>query len=67
VHGAGYDLGLIMRRLVGAGTPRAFLAGASAHLLLLATAGAAVVGILVVATDIEAAMVVVSFQPQPHH
>ena len=31
-HVAGYDLGLIMRLLVGAGTPRAFLACASAHL-----------------------------------
>jgi transposase len=67
VHVAGYNLGLIMRLLVGAGTPREFLAGASAHLLLLATASGAVAGILVAATDIEAAMVVVSFQPQPHH
>ena len=33
VHVAGYNLGLIMRLLVGAGTPREFLARASAHLL----------------------------------
>ena len=33
VHVAGYNLGLIMRLLVGAGTPRDFLALASAHLL----------------------------------
>src|SRR3954449_9382695 len=32
VHVAGYNLGLIMRLLVGAGTPREFLARASAHL-----------------------------------
>src|ERR671926_1806604 len=32
VHVAGYDLGLVMRLLVGAGTPREFLARASAHL-----------------------------------
>ena len=31
VHVAGYNLGLIMRLLVGAGTPREFLAGASAY------------------------------------
>src|ERR671913_2198448 len=31
VHVAGYNLGLIMRLLVGAGTPREFLARASAH------------------------------------
>ena len=38
VHVAGYNLGLIMRLLVGAGTPREFMAGASAHLMLLTTA-----------------------------
>ena len=31
VHVAGYNLGLIMRFLVGAGTPRELLAGAAAH------------------------------------
>ena len=41
VHVAGYNLGLIMRLLVGAGTPREFLAGGSAHLLLLTTADGA--------------------------
>ena len=45
IHVAAYNLGLIIRLLVGAGTPRAFLAGASAHLLLLATADGAVTGI----------------------
>src|SRR6476661_8026176 len=38
VHVAGYNLGLIMRLLVGAGTPREFLAGASARMLALTTA-----------------------------
>jgi transposase len=66
VHVAGYNLGLIMRLLVGAGTPREFLAGASAHLLLLTTADGAVAAILVVATDTKAAMLVVSVQPDPH-
>jgi hypothetical protein len=65
VHVAGYNLGLIMRLLVGAGTPREFLAGASAHLLLLATADGAALVILTLATDTEAAMLVVSFEPEP--
>jgi transposase len=65
VHVAGYNLGLIMRLLVGAGTPREFLAGASAHLLALATADGAVLVVLLVANGTEAAMVVDSFQPEP--
>ena len=63
VHVAGYNLGLVMRLLVGAGTPREFLARASAHLLALATADGAVLAILVVATDAEATILVVSFEP----
>jgi transposase len=35
VHVAGYNLGLILRLLLGAGTPREFVARASAHLLIL--------------------------------
>ena len=65
VHVAGYNLGLIMRLLVGAGTPREFLAGTSAHLLLLTTADGAALVILTLATDTEAAVLVVSFQPEP--
>jgi transposase len=65
VHVAGYNLGLIMRLLVGAGTPREFLARASAHLLALATADGAATAILVVATGTEAAMLVVSLYPDP--
>jgi transposase len=65
MHVAGYNLGLIMRLLVGAGTPREFLAGTSAHLLLLTTADRAALVILTLATDTEAAMLVVSFEPEP--
>jgi transposase len=65
VHVAGYNLGLVMRLLVGAGTPREFLARASAHLFVLATADGAALAILAVATGTEAAMLVVSFQPEP--
>ncbi len=54
-----------MRLLVGAGTPREFLARASAHLLALATADGAALATLAVFTGTEAAMLVVSFQPEP--
>jgi transposase len=65
VHVAGYNLGLVMRLLVGAGTPREFLARASAHLMLLTAADGAV-AVLVVAIDTQAAMLVVRIQPGPH-
>ena len=65
VHVAGYNLGLIMRLLVGAGTPRRFLAGAAAQLLALATADGAVLVVLTIASDTETAMLVISFRPEP--
>ncbi|HET7659524.1 MAG TPA: transposase [Oryzihumus sp.] len=65
VHVAGYNLGLVMRLLIGAGTPREFLARAAAHLLVLASADGAALVVLVVATGTEAAMLVVSFRPEP--
>jgi transposase len=64
VHVAGYNLGLIMRLLVGAGTPREFLARGSAHLLVL-TAAHTRTAILTVATRREAAMLVVSVETEP--
>ena len=65
VHVAGYNLGLIMRLLVGAGTPREFLARVAAHLLVLTAAEGAAIVILAVATDTEAAMLAVSTEPAP--
>jgi hypothetical protein len=65
VHVAGYNLGLIMRLLVGAGTPREFLARVSAH-LLVPTAADTLTAILIVATRREAAMLVVSVETEPH-
>jgi transposase len=65
VHVAGYNLGLIMRLPVGAGTPREFVAGASAPLLARATVEGAVLVVVVVANGTEAAMLVVSFRPEP--
>jgi transposase len=67
VHVAGYNLGLVMRLLVGAGTPREFLAGASAYLLALVTADGTALVILVLATGTEAAMLAVSIEPEPHN
>ena len=66
VHVAGYNLGLIMRLLVGAGTPREFLVRASAHLLAFAPADDTVLVLLVVNTGTEAAMLAVSFELKPH-
>jgi hypothetical protein len=65
VHIAGYNLGLVMRLLVGAGTPREFLARASAHLLLLATTDEAALVVLSVATSTETAVLAISFEPEP--
>ena len=65
MHVAGYNLGLLLRLLVGAGTPREFVARASAHLLTLMTADGAALILLTVITDTEAAALVVSFEPQP--
>jgi transposase len=63
VHVAGYNLGLIMRLLIGTGTPRELLARASAHLLAVTTADA-FTGMLIVTTGSEAAMLVVSVKPR---
>src|SRR6478672_10252622 len=65
VHVAGYNLGLVMRLLVGTGTPREFMAGASARLLALTTADAAVLVVLTVAAGTETAMLVVALMPEP--
>ena len=66
VHVAGYNLGRLMRLLVGAGTPRELVARAAAHLLMLAAASGAALIVLTVMTETEAAMLVVSLEPEPH-
>jgi transposase len=65
VHVAGYNLGLIMCLLVGAGTPKEFLARTPGCLLLLTTAEGAVSIILVVPIETEVVMLAVSLQPDP--
>ena len=66
IHVAGYNLGLIMRLLVGTGTPREFMAGISAHVMLFATAATSVVGILIAGAGAEAATLVITVEPEPH-
>ena len=65
VHVAGYNLGLIMRLLLGAGTPREFLLQASACLPLLATRNGAMAVVLMVVGGNETAMLAVSFHLHP--
>ena len=56
-----------MRLIVGAGTPREFLARTSANLTLITIAADALTGIVILATGTEAAILVVSFEPDLHH
>lgn len=65
VHVAGYNLGLMMRLLVGAGTPKEFLARTSGYLLLLTTAEGAVSIMLIVPIETKVVMLAVSLQPDP--
>jgi transposase len=66
VHVAGYNLGLIMRLLVGAGTPRELLAGNSVALMMIVDPSADVVtAILLVGAGTEAAMIVITYVPAP--
>ena len=66
VHVAGYNLGLIMRLLIGAGTPKEYLAGISVHLMRLTTDADTLIGILIVTTGTETAMLLVSFEANLH-
>jgi hypothetical protein len=63
VHVAGYNLGLIMRLLVGAGTPREYLAGAVAHLVVLTAVDGVTCVIVSVASGTKTAMLLISFAP----
>lgn len=65
VHVAGYNLGLIMRLLVGAGTPRELLPPVAACLLALTTAEGAAIVILAITTDTEAAILILSTRLPP--
>ena len=65
IHVAGYNLGLIMRLLTGAGTPRGLHARASTYLFALITSDAALLVIVVIAHDHQLAGAVITLQADP--
>ena len=64
VHVAGHNLGILMRLLIGAGTPREAAARARAHLCFVCTAKAAAI-ILVAASGDGFAILVVTVAADP--
>ena len=62
LHVAGYNLGLIMRLLTGAGTPREFRSHVSAHLAAITPTGGLFV-LLIVAADDQTDAVALSIEP----
>jgi len=63
IHVAGYNLGLIMRLLTGAGTPREFQARASARFAAVVTPTDGLLVLLIVAVGNQAAAVALSIEP----
>src|ERR1700737_4928332 len=63
IHVAGYNLGLIMRLLTGAGTPREFQARAFALLLTIVEPNPALIVVLLVAIGDQSAAFAVSIRP----
>ena len=65
IHVAGYNLGLILRLLTGAGTPRELAARASAWLGVVLTPQGGLIAVLLVTIEDQAAVLVVSIQADP--
>jgi hypothetical protein len=65
IHVAGYDLGLIMRLLAGAGTPRQFSAGVFALLFALGEPGGELIIVLLVVAGDQSAALAVSVRSHP--
>jgi transposase len=65
IHVAGYNLGLIMRLLTGAGTPRAFSARQSAWIFVLPTPDGGIIALLCAVLDDQTAICAVSITPDP--
>ena len=65
IHVAGYNLGLIMRLLTGAGTPREFRVRASAWLFAIAAPDGGLIVIMFVATGDQPAAFAVKVTPDP--
>src|SRR5215204_2640369 len=63
IHVAGYNLGLIMRLLTGAGTPREFRAQVSARLAAVNTPTGGLRILLIVEADDQTAAVALSIEP----
>lgn len=65
IHVAGYNLGLIMRLLTGAGTPRELAARASASFCAILTPDGGLTALLLVTVEDQTAVLVVSIQADP--
>jgi transposase len=65
IHVAGYNLGLIMRLLTGAGTPRELLARASLCFAAFPAPNSACLFLLIVAADDQFAILIVSVRADP--
>jgi transposase len=65
IHVAGYNLGLIMRLLTGAGTPRGLAARAAASFGAILTPDGGLTAVLLVTVEDQTAVLVVSIQADP--
>jgi transposase len=65
IHVAGYNLGLIMRLLTGAGTPRGLAARTSASFGAILTLDGGLTAVLLVTVEDQTAILVVSVQADP--
>ena len=65
IHVAGYNLGLILRLLTGAGTPRELAARASTWLGVAFTPEDGLIAALLVMVEDQAAVLLVSVQADP--
>jgi transposase len=65
IHVAGYNLGLIMRLLAGAGTPRELQTRTAARLFVVITPNDALTMLFVVAVGDQAAVLIVTLQSDP--
>ncbi len=65
IHVAGYNLGLIMRLLTGAGTPRELAARASASFGAILTPDGGLIALLLLTVEDQTAVLVVSIQADP--
>ena len=65
IHVAGYNLGLIMRLLTGAGTPREFRARVFVRLVVILEPDGGLIFVILVATGDQSAAFVITVKPDP--